>query len=224
MVEIKFRAVVYCNDGIGGYASHILINERNRKVSFLVVQGSRRGEADWVVPIGVLAASQKNEIRLHCSLAQLRQFEQFTALDFPTESLEEIARRAGGQNPYAMLNATLRQSFTQNIPPGHQVICWGTPVEAADGKVAQISAVYFEPRSLMLSALLIFQGALWHKKEFVLPAHTIQEIEPDCVHLRVNSRQIEAQQKQYLAAAQLRPAPVPQHYADKRNIENARRE
>ncbi len=193
-MEVKFGTTVYCRDGVGGKISHVLINQRSWKVSFLVVNQSQRSGDDRIIPLQFLESSTNNEVRLSCTLAQLQQFERFTILDQPTESLVEAAERIGGASAYsyAMLEASRHLPPELNIPSGYQVLYWGTQVGAEDGQVGRIHAIHYEPRHNMLSSLVIHQGYLWFKKEFAIPARTIERIEPEFVQLNVDRCQVQA--------------------------------
>jgi len=191
-VEIKLLAPAYCTDGLGGQVSHVLINERSWKISYIVVKDGSRDSGDWIVPLQFLESSSENELRLSRTTAQLRQFEPFTVLDLPPGRLFEKMDWRTGPDSYALLEASMRQSLETNLPPGHQTLYWATQVGAADGQVGRISAVRYEPRHQLLSALVIQHGILWFKKEFAVPAHNIDCIEPEFVRLNVDRRQIEA--------------------------------
>jgi len=191
-VEIKLLAPAYCTDGPGGQVSHILINERSWKISYIVVKDGSRDGGDWIVPLEFLESSTETDIRLNCDTAQLRQFEPFTVFDLPPSRLFEKMDWRTGPDSYALLEASLRLSLETNLPPGYQSIYWGTQVGAADGQVGRISAVRYESRHQLLSALVIQHGTLWFKKEFAVPAHNIDCIEPEFVRLNVDRRQIEA--------------------------------
>ena len=191
-MEIRLLVPAYCSDGLGGQVSHVLINERSWKVSYIVVKDDSRDGGDWLVPLQFLESSSENELRLSRTTAQLRQFEAFTVFDLPPGRLFEKMDWRTGPDSYALLEASLRLSLETNLPPGYQTLYWATQVGAADGQVGRISAVHYEPRHQLLSALVIQHGTLWFKKEYAVPAHNIDSIEPEFVRLNVDRCQIEA--------------------------------
>lgn len=192
-MEIKFQAVARCVDGIGGKVSHVLINQRSWKISFLVVKEEKNEGDDWLVPIHYLESASGAEVWLRCTVTQLRRFERFTEYAVPSDQLIEDASRMAGLEKYAALETTYRQSYRLNVPAGNHLLYWGTQVGAADGQVGEIDAVRFDTKHFMLAAIVFRLGAFWFKKALVVPSHKIERIDRGFVYLNVDRSQIEAQ-------------------------------
>ena len=190
-MEIGFQSSACCLDGVGGQVSHILINERNWKITYLVVEEGGAGGDDWMVPLRFVASSSPAEVRLNCSLAQLHHFEHFTQAEAEPE--KSFAQTGPLLVPAtgSVYEAVLLLAKDGHIPEGYLSLDWGSEVRAADnGLAGRVHAVRCETLHHMLSALVLRQGRLWSKKQVAVPAHNIASIEPGQVTLNLDRCQI----------------------------------
>jgi len=191
-VEIRFHSKAYCIDGYAGEVEYVFINRRSWKVTHMIIKEDGRESDDWIVPLRFLETSAPDAVRLNCTLAQVRGLPHFTLLGLPARNLYETAGELVGTDTYSVLEASLRQAYELNVPPGYDFLYWGTQVGTADRQVGRLNAVRFEPKHHMLSALVIQQRFLWMKKAYAIPSRNIAEIEPEIVTLHADLTGVEA--------------------------------
>ena len=78
-MEILLDADVYCDDGLGGRSTYIILNPHRKQVTYLVVAEISPQHFMRLVPVNRVAAVTPFPIRLLCSRYELAQMSPFVA-------------------------------------------------------------------------------------------------------------------------------------------------
>jgi sporulation protein YlmC with PRC-barrel domain len=198
-VEIPLGVQVLCADGICGRSLYVLVNPVLDKVTHLVIreQGS---EIEYIVPIGNVSKSIPNKIILRCSKSQLELMEPFIKTQFVEEKVLDrtFAADSGRYRPDAYFYLPYVTPETgvelpvaqRQIPPDELAIHRGASVEAKDGAVGRVDEFVVEAEHGCITHLVMRQGHLWGRKDVIIPASAIADIQENAVHLKLDKQQV----------------------------------
>lgn len=196
-IQIPIGAEVSCTDGVFGESTYVLINPVTEKVTHLVVKEAPLQHPEYVVPIGLIAATSANNIQLRCTCNELRHMEPFIQTQYIKEPMPEAvydnvyARGSYLLWPYAVGDTMTWEPVDQKqIPPGELAVRRGTRVEATDGDVGHVDEFVLNPGTGNITHLVMREGHLWGQKDVSIPVSAIRETRDDVVILNLNKQEI----------------------------------
>jgi sporulation protein YlmC with PRC-barrel domain len=197
-MDVPLNVEVHCSDGACGRSTAIIVDPATNQVTHFVVQD---GEAEYLVPISVIADSSATRINLRWSLKELAGAEPFVReVAADEEQLEIMSAAMAGSSalgPYtspdpayiadALSNATVMQ---EHIPENELAIHQEARVEATDGDVGQVDELIIDPETNVISHLVLRQGHFWGKRDITVPVDQIDHVEDDVVYLKLDKKAI----------------------------------
>ena len=200
-MEIPINTQVECTDGICGHSVCVLINPVNDQVTHLVVKTDSSPNAEYIVPVELMAETISDTIRLNCSQADLEMMDPFIKTAYIEEQVPESDYRQNSglaqmgsfyYQPYVIPEKTVYESVeNQQIPPGELALHRSARVEATDGDVGHVDEFVVSPENGKITHLVMREGHLWGQKEVIIPLSAIEEIRGDMVFLKLDKHQID---------------------------------
>ncbi len=198
MLEIPLNADVNCSDGYAGKITHVIFDAQ-RVVTHVVVNNAKDRQAqDRLVPIGRIAESSRNAVRLDCSLDEFANMDPFSATRLLgatyNEYTTQITDDTTPQAPDMPLptTTTYRTVVDEAIPEGQRAVSYGAKVAATDGIVGTVGELIVDPDSGQITHFTLQAGHLWGKHEVTLPLSAIRYAEQETVHLKLDKQAIKS--------------------------------
>ncbi len=203
-MEIPLNAPVECTDGVCGHSAYVLINPIADQVTDLVVKEDTFPNTEYIVPVGLVADTIIDTIRLGCSKAELEKLDRFIKTKFIEERVPEryYSYTSGtyglGANyyfPYVIPETMQVPVEEKQIPPGELAVQRGTRVQATDGYVGRVDEFVVNPENGHITHLVLREGHLWGRKDVIIPVAELAATDKtgdDTVVLKLNKRQIES--------------------------------
>jgi len=201
-MEIPLNAQVECTDGVCGRSEYVLINPVIDQVTYLVVKEDSSPHTEYIVPVGFVAETIADTLRLRCSKTVLEKMDPFIKTEFVQEKVSDYSQYHGGiyggagsyyYLPYVTSGITVQVAVDhQQIPPGELAVHRGAHVEATDGYVGKVDEFVINPKNGRITHLVMREGHLWGKKEVIIPLSAMGDTHEDTVFLKLDKRQIES--------------------------------
>ncbi|MGC8780867.1 MAG: PRC-barrel domain-containing protein [Anaerolineae bacterium] len=199
-MEIPVGAQVECTDGLCGHVAYVLINPVIEQVTHLVVREDALPNAEYIVPVEVLAETVADTIRLRCSKAELKRMDPFVKTEFVQAKVPDVYPEFGAYGgmgtyywPYVGYERTVQVPVEHlQIPPGELAVRRGTRAKATDGDVGRVDEFVVNSENGHITHLVMREGHLWGQKDVIIPVSAIDKTEEDTVFLKLDKRQIEA--------------------------------
>lgn len=195
--SISVGSKVICTDGPGGVVTSVIVDPVSHHLTHLaVVEKSILHGEERLVPIERVTQTTRDEVYLDCTVKAISQMEPFTRTHYV-----EIDRGVNGYGyaqPYITDHAGLMMTPELNyvqiqdrlVPDGEVVIQRGMRVEALDGSVGQVGELLIDGSSRQITHLILMKGHGWGKKEVAIAVSTIDRIENDTIHLKIEKEKI----------------------------------
>jgi len=201
-MEIPVNAQVECVDGVIGQSEYIIINPVDEKVTHLVVKANIVPNTEYLVPIKYVNETISDKIRLGCSKIEFEKMDPFVVTKYIGEkvinrNLEYVGGMMGMGAyyylPYVTPITTTKVPVNEfQVPHGELAINRGTRVEATDGHIGKVDEFVVNPKSDIITHLVMREGHLWGKKEVIIPLSAIKETKNDTVFLKIEKKEVES--------------------------------
>lgn len=198
-MDFPINVDVYCSDGKFGKTTAIIVDPATEKVSFIAVSDPERMYTEYLVPIIGIANVDESKVELSYSKAEVEKLEKFSEADFldiPYYGYDSLD---------GMSDMTTNIYRKEHDPEGFVVVSKGMAVEATDGFVGNVDELVIDPKTGIVTHLVMCTGHLWGSVEISIPVYQIKEIDSFSVHLDRDKDSIET-----LPAVQIR-----RHYSKK---------
>jgi uncharacterized protein YrrD len=195
-MDIPVDVDVYCQDGLCGRSTYVILNPTRRTVTHVVVQKHGFVHSTHLVPIDHIVESTAERITLRCTQAEVLRLPTFLETEFvPSEQAEDYLReRYEGDAfmlwPYRSPEDDMALVDVEQVPPGELAIPRGTAVKATDGHVGHVDEFLINPETGHITHLILGEGHLWGHKEVMIPVSAIKQIEEDGVYLQLDKESI----------------------------------
>lgn len=194
-MDIPVNAEVACVDGVCGQSTYVIINPISRQVTHVVVKQKEGLHTEHLVPLGLVAGTTHDLIRLRCTTDELAKIEPFTETEYVQERIPDVDYMEDAYLvwPYHIpeLNTTIPITH-QRIPHGELAVHRGARVEATDGHVGRVDEFLVDPVDTHITHLVLREGHLWGQKDVTIPVSQIDRIEEDTVYLKLDKHSVEA--------------------------------
>ena len=201
-MEIPLNARVECRDGVCGHSEYVLIDPVADKVTHVVVKEDSSPNTEYIVPVGSVADTVDDTIRLHCSKAELEKMDPFIKTEFieqkvPDRNFNYPGGLFGGGAyyylPYVASDETVQVPMEhKQIPVGELTAQRGTRVEATDGYIGHVDEFVVNPENGHITHLVMREGHLWGKKDVIIPVSAMGDTREDTVFLTLDKHQVES--------------------------------
>jgi hypothetical protein len=191
MTNIPLGAKVHCLDQACGESIAVLVDPANQKVTHLVLQdNSLAPEHTRVVPLEQVKDSTPKEIDLACNRETVQGLDPFEVTR--TTQVERPMPPAGGADTFTSMpsETTTVESREEVIPEGEIVLHRGSKVEATDGSVGQVDAIYVRPENGEIRNVVTEEGFIWNKKVVMLPRQAIDHMTDNTVYLNIDKHSV----------------------------------
>jgi sporulation protein YlmC with PRC-barrel domain len=185
--DIPLGKNVYCTDGLAGRSSHLILYPLNRRATHLVVRKRHFPHSDHVVPIELVAETNRSLIRLSCSTHELTLLDPFTEtrfvrvdpleVDYPFDPLLMW--------PYVTPEEELLPVDEERVPPGELAVSRGARVHTAEGEyVGCVDEFLVNPTDECITHLVVREGHPWNRKEVMIPVSQVVRMAEETVYLK----------------------------------------
>ena len=191
-MDIPLNAEVFCTDGPCGKSNSVIVNPITDQVTHFVAKENDFAHEDRLVPVGYIAETTADKIKLSCDLNVFINLPKFIKDEFiipDSSGYEDIPQTM--LLPYALMLSTITIEH-ENIPANELAIHRGSQVNATDGHVGQVDEFLVEPKNGHITHLILSEGHLWGKKELSIPVSKIDHIVKDNVYLNISKAEIES--------------------------------
>jgi sporulation protein YlmC with PRC-barrel domain len=193
-MDIPIKVDVFCRSELCGRSTNLIVNPVNEKITHLVVAEKLFPNIERLVPVEKISATTSTSIELNCSLAEFSNMESFKQADF-IESEKMITvfmyQQPYAVWPYGMYEAMPMPLEHKHIPAGEVAIHRGTEVKATDGQVGRVDEFLVNPKTDVITHLVLREGHLWGQKDVTIPVSEIDKIDADAVYLKIDKKAVE---------------------------------
>jgi len=204
-MEISLNARVLCSDGPIGKSVRAVINPVTETVTHITVRPEGMGESEHVVPIEDISASTADAVTLSVARNQFYLYPLFVSHRFidmeeagvDPEDIDTLpeAHRAMDHVfwPFVTAEGHLgAYADIVQIPADELAIYRGTPVEATDGHVGQVSELVINPQNFHITHILLRKGRLFGHEDIAVPVSDIDRVDEGIVYLKIDQAAVEA--------------------------------
>ena len=185
-MEIPMNVKVQCTDGEAGRSVCVILDPVKDEVTHLVVKESGFFSTERLVPINLVLETSHDMIKLKCSVAELREMESFTETQFIASPNEGTYLWPY----YATMDPGIVAIEQEYIPKDELAIRRGDTVFALDGGIGRVDEFLVDPKSDVVTHLVMREGVLFGRKDVTIPVAQIERFENDTVYLKMTKKQI----------------------------------
>ncbi|HSH79106.1 MAG TPA: BON domain-containing protein [Herpetosiphonaceae bacterium] len=211
--ELRIGSPVRCLDGEAGRLERVIFSPRRGLVTHLVVRRGFLGHQDRVVPLSHVTGSTDEAVELDLALAALQQFPVYDPSAYTTSapdrqaargySSEEMIVSLGGATADLQSRPAERSGVLEPRDEDDQTIAvvsegmevvFRDPVLRRHGKVGQVGLVLLDRQTHHATHIVVrrgWPGALWSKRDMVVPLDWATEITPKRITLEADPWQLE---------------------------------
>ena len=191
IVEILLDADVYCDDGLGGRSTYIILDPHSKQVTYLVVTEISSQHTMRLVPINRVAAVTPVPIRLLCSRYELAQMRPYIA----SELIEaDVPHYVSSGTMSVVTNRIQEHRWVQvdfkAIPSGEVALSSRVRVMATDGFVGTVAGFIVDDITGLINRLVLHRELLWGGRDVLILVSHLKKIERDKICLTMNVRNI----------------------------------
>jgi sporulation protein YlmC with PRC-barrel domain len=181
--ELTLGAAAYCDDGICGYVTRVVVDPVARAVTHIVVEPKHREGLGRLVPVGLAREVADDQLHLSCTVSEFEQLAHAEATQFLPGSGGHADYIAGEplDQPFVGLTDVIGevpQVVTyDNLPLDEVAIRRGEQVEASDGRIGEVRGVVVDSRSRGVTHVLLEEGHLWGRKQVAIPIGAVSKVD-----------------------------------------------
>jgi uncharacterized membrane protein len=197
MTNVPLNARVEAADGPCGEMVTMIFNPITWQLTHYVIQDKDLEQRS--VPIEMVEQATADVIHLRCTRAELAKVEPFVETHYiqsevPMDSGSLIAPYAGYgmyYGAYSMpMEAVDLPVQEERVPPGELTAHRGMPVEASDGAVGKVDQFLLDPKSGMITHLVLEEKHHLHKQQVTVPVAAIDQVLEDTVFLKLDKHAV----------------------------------
>jgi uncharacterized membrane protein len=182
-------AQVQCTDGYGGSVTHLIVEPLARRLTHIVVQDYTVPAVEHLVPIGRVATTTHERVRLDCTREILAALEPFADERYIRSNASDY-QPFYAVDPFAEFEAKHIPLVTEQIPPGELALQGGAQVMASDGPAGEVIAFVVEDASGALSSIVVRLGDWLTRREQLIPIAAVEWIGSRALYLTLARDQI----------------------------------
>jgi sporulation protein YlmC with PRC-barrel domain len=177
---------VSCTDGVGGELTRVVVDPVADELTHLVVEPKGRQGLARLVPIGLVAQSSAEQVRLSITLTEFAHLDPAEETQFvpgtqgyqaygPQQVLTWPYSTAGGGHgvPQRLLDGVSETVTYDTVPVGEVEVRRGEHVHATDGAIGHVEGLVIDPASHHVTHVLLKEGHLWGHKEVAIPISAV---------------------------------------------------
>jgi len=165
-MDVPIGAPVYCEKELWGRSTRVVLNRLTNQVTHIVVSREGLRSAGRKVPIEWLESSTPSRLVLSCSRAELVKSEyvqgEYTSIG--------PSKTESGHSDNALSELSVRQ---------------GAWVEAWDRYAGLVDEFLMDPRTHLVTHMVLREVHLWGNRRIVVPISAISRLEEDRVRLKL---------------------------------------
>jgi hypothetical protein len=190
--DVSTGTDVQCADGDCGRAKYLIVDPDSRKVTHLVVGQPARLAKTRLVPLSYVAKSTPETIRLACTRDELELLPLFSESEHVGNVVASLPRAASElwMAALAAYRSAIGTEEQQHVPHGELSIRRGAPVMATDGPAGRVDELLVEPGSGHITHLVLRTGHPWGRRDIIIPAAAVGQIDKNTVFLKVNKERV----------------------------------
>jgi hypothetical protein len=194
---LEIGAKVLATDGECGELVRVVIDPGREAVTHLVVAPKHHGGLDRLVPVDLVAAADKHEIRLRCDAKHFADLDDAEDAQFLPGNTDQFGYgQHGAMTPYVIAREPLLGShhhgamYTDRVPRGEVEVSHGQPVHATDGWIGKVGGLVVDPADEHVTHVLLDEGHLWGHKQVAIPIGAAARVGEE-VHVALTKQQVE---------------------------------
>jgi hypothetical protein len=185
-------ADVSCTDGVCGKVSRLVIHQRARTVTHLVVND--RQFQGRLVPLNLVDVdATTGQIRLRCTISEFGKLDpasvtvplQDNDAD-PDNSYDQLLSRSVASR----LLADPPSVTYDTLPSGEVGVRGGEHVHATDGDIGQIQGLVIDSGSHQITHVLLQEGHVLGRKVVAIPIGTVAGVNENGIQLSITRQQV----------------------------------
>jgi sporulation protein YlmC with PRC-barrel domain len=191
-MDIPIDAQVQCTDGAAGRSTYVILNPATRRVTHVVVKEGGFPWLEHLVPVGMVAETGPDQIRLNCTGEELRGLESFVETEFMPAQYPYDVYDMGQYHvwPYVFPEDESVPVEQERVPPGELAVRRGNQVRATDGEVGRVDEFLVDRETEQITHLVLREGHLWGQKDLLVPVSEIGKIDEDRVYLTLSKAEV----------------------------------
>jgi hypothetical protein len=190
---LMIGADVSCTDGVCGKVSRLVIHQRARTVTHLVV--SDRQFQGRLVPLNLVDVdATTGQIRLRCTISEFEKLghaEMTVPLHDndadPDSSYDQVQWRS----LVGRLLADPPSVTYDTLPSGEVAMRGGEHAHATDGNTGLIQGLVIDSGSHQVTHVLLQQGHVFGRKEVAIPIGAVTGVGENGIQLNITKHQVE---------------------------------
>jgi sporulation protein YlmC with PRC-barrel domain len=191
-MDIPLNAKASCLDGICGKSTYLILMPTTEEITHVVVSDESFPGREYLVPIGRIAGSTPETIRLNCNHDELLKMPVFNQAEFIPSGWNGTYGSFSLLWPYVTPETDFIEIDNEQIPTNELAIRRGASVEATDGHIGSVDEFLINPIDNTVTHLVLREGHLWGQKNITIPMSQIDRIEENSVWLKLDKQSIEA--------------------------------
>lgn len=190
-MDIPIDAEVKCTDGVAGRSTYVVLNPVTRRVTHVIVKEGNFPWLERLVPVGMVAETSPDQIRLNCTGEELHGLESFIETEFvPGQySYEDYDLEEYRLWPYVVPDDTIPVEH-ERVPHGELAVHRGSHVHATDGAIGRVDEFLIDRETAHITHLVLREGHLWGQKDVLIPVSGIGQIDEDRVYLTLSKKEV----------------------------------
>ena len=190
--QFTIGAEVSCTDGVCGKVSRLVIHQRARTVTHLVVND--RQFQGRLVPLNLVDVdATTGQIRLRCTISEFGKLDpasvtvplQDNDAD-PDNSYDQLLSRSVASR----LLADPPSVTYDTLPSGEVGVRGGEHVHATDGDIGQIQGLVIDSGSHQITHVLLQEGHVLGRKVVAIPIGTVAGVNENGIQLSITRQQV----------------------------------
>jgi uncharacterized membrane protein len=158
----------------------------------VVVREDKPERTEFIVPADRVVETTVDTIRLNCTVEELHSMPPFLQVEYREVQIPAYVGTEVGM-PYYYPEMVSIPVSNELVPEGGRSLHPGTPVEASDGIVGELSELLTDSETGRITHLVLREGHLWGDKKVLLPVSMFEATTPEgTIRLRADKKTISA--------------------------------
>lgn len=187
-MDIPLKANVHCTDGLAGQTICVMIDPVRRQLTHVVVYEKAATHLNRLVPAELITVSDRQNIHLGCTRAQLATLRPFIEIEYPRDGALYFTYGTDDIRnwPYETAVEMPVPPELERLIPEAVVIHQNSLVRAVDGRVGQAKSFLINPANKNLISIALETGYFWNRQELILPLAQVERFEEDRIFLKLD--------------------------------------
>lgn len=191
-MDIPLKANVHCTDGRAGQATCVIINPVSRQLTHVVVEEKDPAHLKRLVPVELITVSDRHNIHLDCTTAQLATLRPFMEIEYPRDGALYFTYESDEVRnwPYETVVEMPIPAELERILPEALTIHQDSRVEATDGRVGKVERLLINPTNKSLISIAIETGYFWKRQELIVSMAHVDHFDKDRIALNLDKHHL----------------------------------